>query len=150
VWEFSGGAFTGLEAEHGAAEMGRAVVHSVGFGIRNLIETLEHKGCRISALRVSGGQGRNPVWNQMKADMTGKRIEIPEIIDAELTGGAIAAFSALDGIGLAETAARLVRIEEVFVPDDAYAAQYLEEYREYERICEKMLPVFAEHVGERQ
>ena len=143
VWEFSGGAFTGLEAEHGAAEMGRAVVHSVGFGIRNLIETLEQKGCRIGSMRVSGGQGRNRVWNQMKADMTGKRIEIPAIIDAELTGGAIAAFSALDGAGLAETAGRLVRIEEVFFPDDNYADQYREEYEEYERICERMLPVIG-------
>ncbi|MFP4267016.1 MAG: xylulokinase [Spirochaetaceae bacterium] len=147
VWEFSGGAFTGLEADHGAEEMGRAVVHSIGFGIYNLIETLEQKGCNISSLRVSGGQGKNSVWNQMKSDMTGKCVEIPAIIDAELTGCAVAGYSALDKGDLVETARRLVRIEEVFYPDAALHRLYREQYGEYERICEGMLPAFLTQEG---
>ena len=143
VWEFAGGAFTRLEAEHGPAEMGRAVVNSIGFGIRDLVETLEKEGCAIDSLRVSGGQGRNTVWNQMKADMTGKPIEIPRIIDAELTGGAVAAFSFLDGESLFDTAERMVRIEKSYEADPQRAGVYREEYEEYQRACERMLPALA-------
>ncbi|MFO7850787.1 MAG: FGGY-family carbohydrate kinase, partial [Spirochaetia bacterium] len=148
VWEFSGGAFTGLEADHGAEDMGRAVVNSIGFGIYNLIETLEHEGCRISSLRVSGGQGKNSVWNQMKADMTGKRVEIPRIIDAELTGCAVAAYSALDNESVVDTARRLVGIEEVFYPDRDLHREYREQYREYERMCARMLQVLLAEQGD--
>jgi xylulokinase len=144
VWEFSGGVFAGLEAEHGEVEMGRAVVGSIGFGIRDLVETLEEHGCEIEALRVSGGQGRNETWNRMKADMTGKRVEIPEVIDAELTGCAAAGYFALGARpSLQESAEALVRIETVYEPDPASAAGYSRAYEKYQRIREKIVELFA-------
>ena len=72
TWEFGGAAFMRLEPEHGAAEMGRAVVESIGFAVRDLVETLEENGCAIEELRVSGGQARSGIWNQMKADTSNK------------------------------------------------------------------------------
>ena len=47
VWEFSGGLFVGLEADHGPAEMGRAVTNAIAYGVRDLIETLERNVHRI-------------------------------------------------------------------------------------------------------
>jgi xylulokinase len=144
VWEFAGGVFAGLEAEHGEVEMGRAVVNSIGFGIRDLVETLEAHGCGIEALRVSGGQGRNEVWNRMKAEMTGKRVEIPEVIDAELVGCAAAGFTALGRMpGLRESAERLVRIAAVFEPDPGSAGEYARAYEKYQAIREKIVELFA-------
>lgn len=144
VWEFAGGVFAGLEAEHGEVAMGRAVVNSIGFGIRDLVETLEAHGCEIEALRVSGGQGRNETWNRMKADMTGKRVEIPEVIDAELVGGAAAGYAAL-GIAedLQESAESLVRISAVYEPNEPSAAEYSRAYEKYQRIREKIVDLFA-------
>ncbi len=148
VWEFSGGVFTGLEAHHGAAEMGRAVVNSIGFGIRDLIETIESEGCEIGSLRVSGGQGRNSIWNQMKSDITGKVIEVPRIIDAELTGGAIAAFTHL-GLGstLSEAAEQIVQIDEHYEPDRQVHQSYSEEYAYYTRHCDRIIAALAENPG---
>ncbi|HKK64310.1 MAG TPA: FGGY-family carbohydrate kinase, partial [Clostridia bacterium] len=145
VWEFSGGVFTGLEAHHGAAEMGRAVVSSIGFGIRDLIEKIEEENCKVATLRVSGGQGRNTIWNQMKSDITGKVIEVPRIIDAELTGGAIAAFTYL-GIGgtLASVAEELVKIDERYEPDQQAYRIYSEEYDYYTRHCDRIIAALAD------
>jgi len=145
VWEFAGGVFAGLEAEHGEVEMGRAVVNSIGFGIRDLVETLEAHDCEIEALRISGGQGRNKVWNRMKADITGKRVEIPEVIDAELVGGAVAGYAALGSMpNLQESAERLVRISSVYEPDSASAAEYSRAYEKYQRIREKIVELFSD------
>ena len=134
TWEFSGAAFIGLEPYHGITEMGRAVVDSIGFSIRGLIETLERHGCRVEELRVSGGQARNRIWNQMKANMTGRRIVVPEVIDAELLGNAAATFTGEgDYDTLSEAADDLYRPVRRFDPDDSQTESLNEEFS---RFCE--------------
>jgi xylulokinase len=146
VWEFSRGVFANLEAHHGAAEMGRAVVNSIGFGVRDLIETLESQGCRVESLRISGGQGRSSIWNQMKADITGRTVEVPRIIDAELTGNAAAGFNALGFWDRIEEAAEaLVKIDTTYQPDTARYRAYSEEYEEYLSHCNRIIAALAEN-----
>jgi xylulokinase len=107
---FSGAAFFGLEPDHGIADMGRAVVDSIGYSIRDVVDTLELAGCPVSELRVSGGQARNATWNQLKADLTGRPILVPRIIDAELLGNAVALLRANGEYpGLADAAEALYR-----------------------------------------
>jgi len=140
VWEFSRGIFTNLEAHHGSAEMGRAVVSSIGFGVRDLIETLEGQGCRIESLRISGGQGRNNIWNQMKADMTGKVIEVPHIIDAELAGNAAAAYTAMGAYSsVSDAAEAIVRIDRRFEPNIPRYKTYSGEYSDYRVRCARII-----------
>jgi len=133
TWEFSGAAFVELEPEHGIPEMGRAVVESIGFSVRDLIETLEANGCPVGELRVSGGQARNHTWNQMKADMTGRTVVVPEVIDAELLGNAVAG---LVGEGLfgsfTEASESLFRVARRFIPAEAESGAY---HDLYERFC---------------
>lgn len=144
VWEFSRGIFTDLEAHHGSAEMGRAVVSSIGFGVRDLIETLEEQGCEIGSLRISGGQGRNTIWNQMKADIIGRVIEVPHIIDAELAGNAVAAFTALGCYpSLTDAAEKMVRIDMQFEPVMDRYESYTEEYLDYEQHCERIMAALS-------
>lgn len=140
VWEFSRGVFSDLEAHHGSAEMGRAVVSSIGFAIRDLIETLEKQGCDIGTLRISGGQGRNTIWNQMKSDIIGKVIEVPHIIDAELAGNAAAAFFALGFFGsITGAAEKMVHIDRSFEPDMENYHRFTEEYTDYSFHCERIM-----------
>lgn len=145
VWEFSKGVFTNLEAHHGPAEMGRAVVSSIGFGIRDLIETLENHGCSIESLRISGGQGRSEIWNRMKANITGKVVEVPHIIDAEIAGSAAAAFTAL-GLwpSLGEAAEDLVKMDIRYEPDLKLNRRYTEEYEDYTYHCDRIIAALAD------
>ncbi len=82
------------------------------------LQALEAEGCPVTALRMSGGQAKNPEWNQLRADITGKRVLVPEIEDGELAGCACAAFS---GLGLWESPARaaeaIVRIGREYIPE---------------------------------
>lgn len=110
--------FTGLKPTHGKAERGGAVVKSIGFAARRIISEFESKGLKIDTLRISGGQAKNHTWNKIKADITGKKILIPEIEDGELTGCACAAFTGL-GIfkSINEAAYSIVKIKKEYLPD---------------------------------
>ncbi|MFP4509363.1 MAG: xylulokinase [Spirochaetaceae bacterium] len=131
-WEFASGMFIGLGAEHDAVDMGRAVVESIGYAVRESVEMLTGAGLTVSSLRACGGQSRNALWNQMKSDMTGVPIEVPAVRDAELVGNAIAGFTGL-GIydRLDEAADRIVTIENRYEPDVKRYRTYTECYNEY-------------------
>jgi xylulokinase len=144
IWEFSGGLFVGLEAAHGPAEMGRAVTNAIAFGIRDLIETLERNKCPIDSFRVSGGQGRSSVWNQIKADVTGKSVEIPSVIDTELMGNACAGFTGSGFFStLQESSESLVRIIRIHKPDMEENRKYDEEYKIYHQRCLDLISIMS-------
>ena len=90
------------------------------YGLRlcRLLQTLEQEGCPVEALRLTGGQARNPAWNQLRANLTGRRVLVPEIEDGELAGCASAAFA---GLGIYDTPVRaaeaIVRIKQEYNPE---------------------------------
>ena len=65
------GAFCGLSLRHGRGELARAVLEGVAFAIREHLDIMAQAGAPISEIRVSGGGARSPLWNQIKADITG-------------------------------------------------------------------------------
>ncbi|TVQ26178.1 MAG: carbohydrate kinase [Spirochaetaceae bacterium] len=131
-WEFASGMFIGLGAEHDEADMGRAVVESIGYAVRESVEMLGEAGFTVSSLRACGGQSRNSLWNQMKSDITGVPIEVPVVRDAELVGNAIAGFVGLGVYDRLDDAAdRIVRIEERFEPNTDRYRIYTECFGEY-------------------
>ena len=114
------------------AELGRAVLEEIGFGVRSIVETLEDRKCRIDEITVSGGQAKNSVWNQMKSNILNKIILVPAIEDAELLGDACAG---LKGMGyyndLREASIDLVRIKKKYFPDTNKYRSYSERYDNY-------------------
>lgn len=139
AWEFSKGMFVGLRADHATAEMGRGVVHSIGYAVRQSIQTLHDAGCEVVELRACGGQAKNPVWNQLKANMTGMPVIQPQVLDAELVG---CSCCSLAGLGDADSpwraANEYVRFTRSYEPDtkqtevfDEGFLHYLDAYQRY-------------------
>jgi xylulokinase len=118
LWDpYARGAFIGLTANHGRKEMTRAVVEAVGFAIRDVVEVMEENGLEIGELRVTGGQARSPLWNQIKADITQRNILVPEVQDSELLGSAcIGLFATGRYESLAAASDSLVRIGRSYTP----------------------------------
>jgi xylulokinase len=139
-FEFARGGFLELHPDHTRDDMGRAVVESIAFGIRRVLETMESDGLAIDELRVTGGQARNVIWNQLKADITGKRILVPEIEDAELLGSAACALVwQREFSSLSEASEALVRVRAVFNPRIERLAAYnglYQQYRQYHQVLE--------------
>ncbi|MEE8441535.1 MAG: FGGY-family carbohydrate kinase [Spirochaetia bacterium] len=138
AWEFSKGMFVGLRWDHATAEMGRGVVYSIGYAVRQSIESLKAVGCNVEELRVCGGQAKSPIWNQMKADITGIPVVRPEVIDAELLGSACCAFVGLGDFSTPwEASVRVVRMTERFEPDPARSRRFTDGYERYLRAYQR-------------
>jgi xylulokinase len=121
--------------------LGRAVLCAIGFAVRGALEILEARGLPVTEMRVSGGQAKNRLWNQLKADITGRSLLIPEIPDGELAGNAVLAAAALEtGSGAGETGfeaalertdVRMIRFREIFQPRKANASFWEQRYGLY-------------------
>jgi xylulokinase len=144
LWDpYARGCFIGLTASHGRAEMARAVVESVGFAIRDAIEVMGENGLAVGEMRVTGGQARSPLWNQIRADITGRRVLVPEILDSELLGCGIVGLYALGRHRSLEAAVEvLVRIRRAYEPRPELAAPYDELFRLYRRSYQGLKEVF--------
>lgn len=132
AWEFSQGMFVGLRSDHTTAAMGRGVVHSIGFAVRQSVERLQESGCAVEELRACGGQAKNSIWNQMKADIIGLPVVCPETLDAELVGNLCCALAgAGDHESPEEAAGTAVVLGRRYNPREEQRAQFEEGYRRY-------------------
>jgi xylulokinase len=122
----------------GRAELGLAVLESIGFMVRDAIAALEQRGFPVREMRLSGGQAKSPRWNQLKADMTGRTLLVPELCDGELAGDACVSAIALgEAAGLAQAVQRIVRLNDRYVPRSGAAAFYDERYARYNELKAK-------------
>jgi xylulokinase len=74
---------------------GRPVLEGMGRAFLGALGDLEAAGM-VRELVLSGGQAGDPRWNQYKADLSGRILYIPAIIDAELAGNAVLGALALE------------------------------------------------------
>lgn len=139
------GAFVGLTLNHGRTQMGRAVLESTAYAMRDVIETMESLGGRVAELRVTGNPARNSVWNQVKADITGRPLVVPRFPHAELLGDLCLALTALgEYAGPAEAAEILVAMERIHEPDPSLRTLYDEMFGLYRETYRALKPVFAD------
>ncbi|WP_053228303.1 xylulokinase [Spirochaeta cellobiosiphila] len=142
--DFHEGVFWGLEPEQDKHHLGRAVVEAIGYSIKSVLHDFESIGYKVEELRVSGGQAKNVMWNQIKSDIIGKRILVPEIEDAELLGNACCAMVAQGEYpNLKEASEALVKVKAVYTPRWNYHDRYKEGYEHYLQVSKQLKQDFA-------
>ncbi len=132
----SRGAFVGLKSSHTRAHLMRALFEGLSFELKVLLETVEAAfDMNVPVLNTVGGGARNAVWQQMKSDITGKQVNIPDIKDATPQG---AALLAAVGIGiyrdLQEASKSTFRIKRTFEPREEYQEYYGKLYKIYRQV----------------
>lgn len=119
------GSFIGLGLNHTMEDMVTAVLESIGFAMRDVMEVMAESGGEIDLLRITGSPSKSDIWNQIKADITGKRMLVPEVPETELIGNLLLGLKALGKSGsLAESADRIVRSKREFVPREEFRGLY--------------------------
>lgn len=84
------GLLMGLTRRTGKAEIYRALLESLCFGARQIIERMEGGGLAIDRVVITSGLAeRNPFLLQMMADVFGRRIEVPSLRNITAVGAAI-------------------------------------------------------------
>jgi xylulokinase len=136
------GVFFGLTLGHGRGHLVRAVLEGAAFALRHVAEPIVAAGVAVRELRVSGGPARSSLWNQIKADVTGWPVVVPEVPEAALMGAAI--LGAL-GVGLLDDPAggeALVRVRQRLEPRPEYRPIYDEGYRRYRALYPALRPLW--------
>ena len=72
------GVLFGLNLKHTRADVYRALLESIGYGIRHNLESLAGEGLTPRRCIVIGGGTRNPQWLQIISDIAGIQLVVPE------------------------------------------------------------------------
>jgi xylulokinase len=90
IWDPSArGAFAGLSLGHRRGHLARAILEASALALRHVAEPIVTAGIAVREMRVCGGPARSEAWNQIKADVTGFSVEVPEILETAVLGAAI-------------------------------------------------------------
>jgi xylulokinase len=141
------GVFFGLTLAHTRDHMTRAILEGSAFGLRDILEAMKNSGLDVRRLTIVGGGAKGPLWRQIKADVTGLPVRVPESVETTATGAAILAAV---GSGVHATVADAVRAfvsfrPEEHEPDPAARAAYDEAYQRYRDVYFALKPVFGGH-----
>ena len=105
---------------------------AIALGIRHILEAMGGFGYRFETLHVTGGHVNNPLLVELYADVTGRKVVVPETRDAVLLGTAMAAAVAggLHG-SLVEAGQAMAGGETEVAPDVTRRADYDRDYRRF-------------------
>ena len=80
-------AFLGITGSHQDGDLVRAVMEGVAFVNRIVLERAERAAGHLAdEVRLAGGGGRNAVWNQIRADVLGRRVRVSRAKEMGLAG----------------------------------------------------------------
>jgi xylulokinase len=126
------GAIYGLTPSTTRHQLYRAVLEGIACEFSIVVDLLRQVVGRFDSLVATGGGARSTLGLQLRAAMTGLRIETPEVREAACLGAAI-----LGGVAtglyrdVAEAVAQTVRPGAVMDPDPTLAAAYTEQRARY-------------------
>jgi len=126
------GTIFGLTLAHGRAHVIRAIMESVVFTLKWIMEAMEEQGLAINEVRVSGGGARSRIWRQIQADVLGKPVAHTKIEEASALGAAMLAAISL-GIykDLNDASRNMVKIMERHTPNPEVHSKYEDMFQMY-------------------
>ena len=138
-------AVVGLTLAHGRGHLVRAALESVAYMLRLQLEGISSLGVEIERVISLGPSAESLTWRQIKADVTGERLEQIRCREASLLG---AAAVAAVGIGLfddleqasAAMGETLDRVE----PDPSNAPMYERRFGQYRQLYGLLKPTFTD------
>ena len=134
------GGWYGLELNHSKGHFVRAILESLAYVLRQNLTAMQTGGVDYEEIRSIGGGASSNVWNQIKANVTGKRIATMECPEAASLGVAVLSATAL-GVydSLREAAGSMVRRHGSVEPDPETVERYEGEYQRYVELQHQML-----------
>ena len=132
---YARGVFFGLTLRHSKAEMVRALLEGVAYGLRDSLEIFHAMGVHPSQIRLSGGGARSNVWRQVQADIYNR-----ECVTINIDEGPAFGVALLAGVGtgiypsVQKACAQTISVAERTAPIAANAAVYDRYYPIYQQL----------------
>lgn len=118
-----------------------ALIQSLAYGTRHILDTMYRAGrSKYSAIFMCGSLTKNPLFNQIHADVTGIRVFIPNETDSVLLGSAILGASAAKVFpDLMSAAEAMSGISTPFYPKKGLKQYHDRKYKVYRKMLEDQL-----------
>lgn len=144
IWDADAkGVFIGLSYECTRGDLIRSMMEGMAFSLRHNLDTAEETSVRIELLRSMGGAAKSPLWMQIKADVTGKRMLVPHSDMASTLGAAMLAGM---GVGVykdgADAAQQSVHIRREYHPRLETSSVYEGHYQIYLETYQRLKDLF--------
>ena len=136
-WDMNArGAFIGLSSSHTRGHMFRSILEGIAFEQLLALNAVENvSGTTVHELVTIGGGAANELWCHILADITGKKICIPDTVDASARGAAIAAAVGAGWYRTFRGAAKAMTGENrIIQPDSHNRKTYKQLFTSYRRI----------------
>lgn len=115
----------------------RALVESIAFGTRKIIENYENNNIPIKTLSASGSISKNDFIMQVYADVLGKKIQLSAAENASAHGSAIIAAATATNQSIYDCAQRMGKIKDkIFKPNFENKKIYDKLYEHYSNLFE--------------
>ncbi|MBI5167560.1 MAG: xylulokinase [candidate division NC10 bacterium] len=139
------GLLFGLTLAHTRGDLARAIMEGIAFEERACLEALKGMGIEPREIVALGGGARSDLWNQIKADITGRIFARPRHTEAASLGAMVLAVTSVGAFANPqEAAARLNPPCARFRPRKAYRRLYLSMYEVYNKLYERVTTLFPE------
>ncbi len=148
IWDYNArGVFFGLERMHTRKEMTRAVFESTGFIDLDMMAAIEETGVKVNTIRLSGGLARINLISQIKADITGREVQVLSEFETTAAGAAMIALYGQKVYGSLEEAAEpFVAVRMIIRPDYKNHNKYMQLYALYKETYETLKPLFPKRM----
>lgn len=141
------GTFFGLERFHGRSDMVEAVFESLAFCTLQLVETLEHGGCAVTSLRLSGGLTRIRRVSQLKATVTGREVHVVDDFETTAKGAFLLAAVAMGYFRSLAEATGTVTFRETLFPRQEEQGRLLESYEYFKKVYAAVAALYRERAS---
>jgi xylulokinase len=133
------GVFFGLSLATERGAVIRSMLEGTAFAMRHNLEIARKAGVSVREIRSVGGGARSRLWCQIKANILGVPVAVPEAAVGAAFGGAVLAGM---GTGLypdVQSALRgMIRLKQIYDPDLEHAWRYARQYALFRSIYEHL------------
>ncbi|MBB5394224.1 gluconokinase [Mucilaginibacter sp. AK015] len=134
VWDAkSSGAFININFKHQQQHFLRAALEGICFALNDVLLAVESAESRVTELVISGGFISSPIWVQLLADITGKKLVLLQSEDASAIGAIYLAMQAL-GLDIKQIVNNEAAHKDVIEPNAAAHALYGKIYPIYKKL----------------
>lgn len=130
------GVFFGVSLDTKKPQFIRAIFEGVGFMLRENLELIESMGIQVKEIRSFGGGSNSVLWQQIKSDISWRKISTMRQAECASLGAAILAAVAIGIYPDLDTAAKVNTVARSCIPDPGNAEIYDGLYRRYLRVLE--------------
>ncbi len=142
------GVFYGITLKHDQAHFCRAIMESIGYMLRKIINPVKDFGIEVEEIHSMGGAARSDLWLQIKSDICDCPIVRMEEEETSTLGAAIiASVQVGDHESVEEAVRAMVKKGKRFEPDSKNRDIYDLRYQLYNELYDNLKGMFRKFIG---